>query len=212
MPTKITSLLIFATLLATFACNRLSTVEKTNDLGFRTVYTVDPKTEMKEGEMKQFDADGNLLEMANYKADQLDGIRVIFGDNADTSIVETYVAGKFAGSYQTYYPGGEQVKISGQYVDNTMSGPWLKYHPNGQLAEEVTFANNEENGPFREWFENGQLAAEGSYLNGDNEQGRLRVYNEDGSLNRVMDCDKGVCRSVWRDTYDTPPPARQLPN
>ena len=83
---------------------------------------------------------------------------------------------------------------------------WRKYNPTGQMIEEVTFADNLENGPFREWFDNGQLAAEGSYLDGDNEDGRLRVYNEDGSLNRVMDCDMGACTSLWRDSDGIPLP------
>lgn len=210
---RINSLFAFVLLLAFTSCGRKTiTVEKTDELGFRTVYTVNAETELKEGQMQLFDDKGTLLETANYANDKLNGKRIIFADNGDSSIVETYVDGVFSGPYRSFHTGGQQVKLSGNYVDNVMSGLWYKYHLNGQLAEEVTFANNEENGPFKEWFENGNLAAEGSYLNGDNEHGRLRVYNEDGSLNRVMDCDEGVCRSVWREDYDTPPPPRQLPN
>lgn len=190
-----------------FSCGRKGKmVEEIDGSGFRTVYTVNKETEQKEGLQMRYDAGGNLLEQANYQNGKIDGLRIIFDESGDTSVVETYTAGKFDGPYRTFHPGGNQVRFAGNYVDNSMTGTWRKYNPAGQMIEEVTFANNLENGPFREWFDNGKLAAEGSYLDGDNEDGRLRVYNEDGSLNRVMDCDMGACTSLWRDTDGIPLP------
>ena len=67
--------------------------------------------------------------------------------------------------------------------------------------EEVTFGDdNKENGPFREFHENGQLKTEGSYLDGDNEHGELKKYDENGELTETMDCQRGICRTVWTRT------------
>lgn len=188
----------------------LETVEETDPAGFRAEYTVDPETRLRQGTYRLYNDRGELTEEANYQDGELEGLRILYNENGDTNAVETHRAGQFAGPYRSYY-AGNQIKQRGQYTDDAMSGRWMSYYPNGRVKEIVTFADNRENGPFREWYENGTLAAEGSYQDGDNEQGRLRIYNEDGTLNRVMECEGGICRSVWRDTLGVPPPPRQLP-
>lgn len=206
------ALLPIGCILLLVACNsRVKTVEEVDESGFKSVYTLDKETEQKSGPMRLYDDQGKLVEEANYKNDQLDGLRVLYNEAGDTANVETYLNGKFEGPYRSYHEGGKQIKISGNYVNNAMSGKWYKFYSGGQKKEVVTFADNQENGPFQEWFEDGTLAAEGSYKSGDNEHGRLRIYNEDGTLNRVMDCIEGRCESIWRDTFQTPPPTRLLP-
>ena len=49
-----------------------------------------------------------------------------------------------------------------------------------------------------EYFRNGNLEAEGTYRNGDNEHGLLKLYNEEGELIKTMNCEDGVCRTVWK--------------
>ena len=63
--------------------------------------------------------------------------------------------------------------------------------------EEVSFQDNQENGPFTEYHENGQLKAEGYYQEGDNEHGLLKIYDKQGELVKTMNCQHGVCRTVW---------------
>jgi antitoxin component YwqK of YwqJK toxin-antitoxin module len=140
--------------------------------------------------------DGVLMEAAHYVSDTLDGQRILFTETGDTSIVENYRAGSFAGPYRLYYENGK-LKQAGNYVDNKMTGIWKSYHENGQLREEVLFENNLENGPFVEYHPNGKLAAEGAYLDGDSEHGELKIYNEQGELIRTMDCDRGRCTTTW---------------
>jgi antitoxin component YwqK of YwqJK toxin-antitoxin module len=139
---------------------------------------------------------GQVIEMANYDADTLNGQRVIFYVTGDTNIVETYRMGLFEGPYRMYYENGT-LKQEGQYLNNELVGAWRAYHDNGQLKEEVLFENNEENGPFVEYHANGKLAAEGSYLDGDNEHGELKIYDEEGGLLRTMMCDRGRCQTTW---------------
>ena len=56
---------------------------------------------------------------------------------------------------------------------------------------------NEENGPFKEYHLNGNLKAVGNYLNGPNEDGNLKVYDENGDLEREMECTAGICHSIF---------------
>ena len=79
-----------------------------------------------------------------------------------------------------------------------MHGQWRKYTLDGKLFEEVTMINNEEMGPFKEYHPNGKILAEGTYLHGPNEDGRLKLYDESGQLQKEMVCDSGRCYTVWK--------------
>ncbi|MEL6277072.1 MAG: hypothetical protein AAFU03_18370, partial [Bacteroidota bacterium] len=176
----------------------LQKVEAVDDLGYKEVFFVEKETEARQGTYQRFRPDGALSEIAHYKDNVLDGKRVIFNDFGDTSVVETYFGGGFEGAYRTFYDSVQQVRLTGRYDNNEMTGEWKMYYPNGQQAEVVTFAHNNENGPFTEWYENGALKAEGAYLDGDREHGQLRLYDKTGDLERVMECDRGRCSTIWR--------------
>ena len=78
-----------------------------------------------------------------------------------------------------------------------LEGIGTAWYPNGQMKEKVTFSNNEENGAFEEWYENGKLKATGNYLDGDNEDGTLKLYDTLGQLERILECQRGACRTTW---------------
>ena len=158
---------------------------------------------MRHGLYQLFDENGKIVEMAIYQNDTLEGKRTMFFENGKPQYIENYSKGQFAGEYAAYYENG-QLKLQGKYTNGAMNGEWKGYHDNGQLKELVQFENNEENGPFVEYHPNGKLAAEGYYLNGDNEEGELKLYDENGVLHKKMNCDKGICRTSWqRDTTET---------
>ena len=78
-----------------------------------------------------------------------------------------------------------------------MYGEWKRYYPNGQLMEVVTFAENAENGPFVEYYKNGNKKAEGTYRNGE-ENGLLKKFSLAGEHIRSMNCEDGICRTIWK--------------
>ena len=158
-------------------------------------YQVDRKTGKKEGQYKRF-SQGVLIEQSHYRQDTLDGVRTLFYDNRAPEIIETYVMGTYEGPFKSYYKEGA-VKLEGNYRGGSMESTWIKYYPSGQIMEKVTMADNEESGPFVEYYENGNLKAQGNYLNGDNEHGELLLYDEDGQLERKMQCDQGICHTTW---------------
>ena len=191
--------ILTASLLCTFillgACKRTETVESEAS-GLLEKYSVDKKTRVKKGPYQKFETDGTLVETATYVNDALDGVRTIYFASGEPEIVEKYEAGILAGPYLSYYDNN-QLEIEGQYHAGVMEGEWHRYYRSGQLMETVQFENNEENGPFIEYHENGKLKAEGQYYHGDNEHGLLKLYDENGDLMRRMECDSGICHTVW---------------
>ncbi len=151
----------------------------------------------REGPFEEYDTSGNLVQRAHYQNGQLEGKRVLFYTTGDTLTLETYRKGIFHGPWKTYYANGK-VEVEGEYVNNTMTGIWRRYYDSGALMEEVTFSDNRENGPFVEYHRNGNLKAKGQYLDGDNEHGTLLLYDENGKLERRMECEKGICRTQWK--------------
>ncbi len=150
----------------------------------------------KEGELMRISPDGNVIELAEYENDTLNGKRIMFAENGDTLVIEHHQEGLFHGEYRAYYDGGK-LELMGTYTANSMEGEWKRFYQNGQLMEVVSFSDNEENGPFIEYHENSQLKAEGYYRNGDHEHGLLKLYDEAGELEKTMNCEDGICRTVW---------------
>ncbi len=185
-------------LLSLAACRtKVEKVEAVDAYGYTERYTRDPEDYARQGRYQKLDSAGQLVEEANFVDDTLHGLRALYFENGDTQIVEHYQMGIFDGPYRVYYPEGS-LQLEGQYSQNEMKGDWLKYYPNGQLMERVRFEGNLENGPFVEYHENGNLKAEGTYRNGDKEHGELRLYDENGTLERKMDCENGICRTTWK--------------
>lgn len=180
-----------------YACgDGLETKEETDALGFRLEYKVDPETGLKQGPQRQFDPQGRLTIEENYLDGMLEGKRSIYTPAGRVIVEENYKAGEFDGDYIAYDSTGV-ISGKGQYIDGAMNRAWYRFYPNGKVKEVVTFVDNSESGPFREWYENGEPKASGEYINGDNEHGILHLYAETGGLERVMNCDEGVCRTVW---------------
>ncbi len=151
----------------------------------------------KEGQIKTHYEDGAIYEIGLFKNGVLDGYRKIHYPSGTIQVEETYVAGQFHGPYKKYYDNG-QVKISGDYKDGTMEGVWVTYHDNGAIKDEVTMTANLENGPFKEYYPNGKTKAVGVYKNGEFEHGPLQLFDESGTLIKKMECDEGICRTVWK--------------
>lgn len=175
----------------------LEVVEQVDDYGYTERFQRRIADGVREGRYQRIGPAGIVEEEAFYVADTLHGARILFYSSGDTLSIEHYHRGDFEGPYRQYYENG-QLQLAGQYEANKATGKWHQYYDSGELMEIVTFADNVENGPFVEFFRNGNLKAEGSYLDGDNEHGLLKLYDETGMLVRKMECERGVCRTIWR--------------
>ncbi|MDX2068246.1 MAG: toxin-antitoxin system YwqK family antitoxin [Haliscomenobacter sp.] len=174
----------------------LETVEETDPDGNLLQFTRRDSDGLKEGVFIKTTAKGIKLEEAHYSSGKLNGKRILFYPSGDTLIVESYLNDAFNGSYKSFYPNG-QLKVLCTYEDNSIEGKWLQYFETGQLKEEVLFVGNAENGPFKEYHPNGQISVEGAYKDGDNEHGPLKFFDEQGQHYKTMECNMGICRTVW---------------
>ncbi|OAV44423.1 hypothetical protein A3850_007915 [Lewinella sp. 4G2] len=197
-----------------FACNNYESHDELDEEGFRTVYQTDPETGEIEGTLKQYLPNGTLLKEENYVAGKLEGARQVYYEDGKLLANENYRNGAFDGAYINYYADG-QPKQRGNYTEGEMAGKWLGYYKNGALREEVTFSENEEEGPFREWYDNGRPKASGTYVPGAKEDGILHLYTTSGELEKVMNCEVGLCRTSWTpdSTFSAPEaPDMTMPN
>jgi antitoxin component YwqK of YwqJK toxin-antitoxin module len=185
-------------MLALSACTKgKKVIEKDPELGYIATYTVDKASGKKDGLYTKTDSAGLLMEKGVLKLDQPHGIRELYYPDGKVKVRERYKDGELDDMYEYFYPDGT-LQLRGFYVDGAMYGRWVKYTPEGKLFEEVTMIDNEEMGPFREYYPDGTIQAEGNYLHGANEDGRLKLYDESGQLQKEMLCYKGRCYTVWQ--------------
>lgn len=176
----------------------VDTIYEQNERQEEIKYLVQAGTQIREGHYWRKNAQGQLLEEADYVDGKLHGRRILYYPGTlDTQIVETYAQGLFHGPYRLLYPDGK-LQYAGSYTDNQLEGIWTKYYENGQPKEEVTFSQNLENGPFKEYYPEGGLQVQGTYRNGDKEHGLLEFYDTTGKLIKTMECVDGVCRTKWK--------------
>jgi antitoxin component YwqK of YwqJK toxin-antitoxin module len=195
--------LAFYILLLAFSCARkVETIETKNEFGYTIKYSRSKTDFAKQGAYTSFYPTGIKYEEANYINDTLHGERKLYFESGALEVLENYNMGSFISPYKRFFENGK-VQQEGSYENNVATGEWKKYYQNGQLEESVTLDNNEENGPFQEFYENGNLKAEGAYKGFDEdssrprEHGLLKLYNEEGILIKKMNCNLGICRTIW---------------
>ena len=151
----------------------------------------------KEGLVKAYAETGDLYEEGEFTQGALNGFRKIYFPSGQLMIQETYSLGEHEGLYVKYYENGNK-KVEGTYDEGSMEGIWKTYYEDGALKDEVSMHENLENGPFKEYHKNGKQKALGEYKDGEFEQGPLQLFDESGTLVKKMECDKGICRTIWK--------------
>ena len=182
---------------ALWGCSGHKTITETDpDLGYITTYEVDPKSGLHDGLYTRTDSTGLLIEKGTMRNGKLSGYRELYYLDGKVKVRERYKDGQFDDLYEYFRPDGS-VELKGYYIGGAMYGQWRKFTPAGQLMESVTMINNEEMGPFTEYHPNGKIKTEGTYLHGPNEDGRLKLYDESGQLQKEMLCYNGRCYTLW---------------
>lgn len=176
--------------------------EVSADNAFRVEYQVDTNTNKKHGLFKEFDvASGQLLAERTYNMDKIDGVeKLYFPDTPAVDGIMTYKDGKHHGEFSYFYRNG-QLKQKGEFVDGTIEGLLIGYYEDGTPKEEITHVDGMTQGPFKEYNPNGTLKAEGEFTSKQDqenlEHGLLKLYDENGELNKKMICKQGQCCTIW---------------
>lgn len=180
------------------SCSNIETVENKNENGdLLERYERTKDNFEKQGLYTSFHPNGKIYEERHYIGNELHGQSKVYTEEGQLDYIENHVDGQYVGVYQKFHKNG-QLSNEGNYVANEMTGIWKRWYEDGTLREEVNFSANNENGPFKEFHSNGQLKIQGMYSNGDNEQGELMVYDENGELIEKKICEFGICGTTWR--------------
>lgn len=163
-------------------------------------YQMDKIRKLKHGYEKSFYSNGKLMLERNYKLGQAEGKELSYHENGQLKSEVINQNNRRNGAFKHYYDNGK-LEQEGIYKDDGIEGVLKVYYNTGSLKETVTYKDGKENGEFIEYNPNGSLKAKGNYLTNDEgkevENGLLELYDENGKLTSKMDCEMGVCYTVW---------------
>jgi len=150
----------------------------------------------KHGSYEAYFDDGKIKEKSSFDNGEYDGKRILYFKNGNIEIEEVYSNNTLDGPFKAYWDNGN-INIEVDYKNGQMNGQLKRYYKTGSIQEEMVMKEGFEDGPFKEYFANGQVEWEGNYLKGDNEDGLLVQYDEDGSVLKKMNCVSGLCKTIW---------------
>jgi len=114
----------------------------------------------------------------------------------------TYKDGKEDGLWTYWYENGQK-KSERLYRDNKIIGEWtefeLFFYDNGQKKSEGTYKVGRPDGFWTFWYENGQKKCEGIIR--EFPIRNWTFYNEDGSIDRVVEVDKKHSQKIMVEIY-----------
>lgn len=104
--------------------------------------------------------------------------------------------GKPDGFWRLWHDNG-QLRDEKPYKNGVGDGVLRRWYENGQLEREWNFKDGKEDGVHRSWHENGQLMAEMNWKEGKEEEGKVIIYDKDGTIQgikcfsdgREVDCE-----------------------
>ena len=111
--------------------------------------------DIKQGEMRKYDFEGNLINECEYK----NGLE--HGNEK-----EYYKSGKL--KFEAKYLEGEKIQIK-------------KYYENGNIQLEIKYKKDSDKGKGKEFYENGKIKYEGEYCY-ESRYGEGKEYNDEGKL------------------------------
>ena len=121
----------------------------------------------------------------------------IFFDEKGNKVSEGNVKSKLRQGLWTYYhKDSKAVMTTENYLNDKLEGPRLVYHPNGKLAESVSYKNNLKNGISKIFSKEGILIEEAVYNNGMM-QGVYKVFEDSGKLAVKGQFKNDVKKGMW---------------
>lgn len=104
----------------------------------------------------------------------------------------TYRDDRRHGHWIMYYKDGETPKTEGEFVNNRPNGPFVRYHPNGQIKEMGTFNKNRYTDSLKRFNENGVVVYESNYNEAGKESGTVKYFYDNGYPEFVYQSSNGI--------------------
>jgi antitoxin component YwqK of YwqJK toxin-antitoxin module len=104
--------------------------------------------------------------------------------------------GRMQGPWVEYHPNG-QIKSKGEYVNSKRVGPWTFYHPNGKPEQVGKYdKKGKAQGPWKWYYETGNILREENYLN-DLQDGMMTEYSDSGKVITKGEYIDGLKEGPW---------------
>ena len=164
------------------------------------------------GVWTRYTDDETLWETISYRHGALHGVRTGYYPDGSPSSIITYQDGVLSGTYTTYYDNDSHSRSEeGDYADDRRTGPWMSWHPNGQiktksiyfagqlngLAEDfyssggkqrvAQFRNNQLHGPYTEYYDNIENTRRAfGEITDDKKTGEWTTWHANGNIESVQ--------------------------
>ncbi len=133
-----------------------------------------------DGVWEYFDVYGNLTDILNYKAGELNGeVTSFYAQTGKPNQKSFYKDGKRNGFYTQYYPTGN-VRSEGYLVNGEKEGEWKTYYPNGQVVAVNFYKKDEYHGLQSYYSFEGKKSRDDFFE--DKVMTKLTYYTESGVL------------------------------
>ncbi|MCP4310918.1 MAG: hypothetical protein GY790_06615 [Bacteroidetes bacterium] len=156
----------------------------------------DPQADRSHAEL--FYKGGKKAAEGAYAGKDKDSVWIYYSDYDGTvRIRESYTEGKINGKSIRYYPNG-QVSEEVSWVMDSKDGPWLQYFEGGEPRLKGSYRDNMLNGLYEVWFSEGGLLMSGEYVD-DKSEGTWSYYDDKAKLLYTLEYKDG--QAVDQEKY-----------
>lgn len=151
---------------------------------------------------KYYDSDTRVLK-EKYKLvnNLLNGEYLSYHKNGKIEYHSHYNDGKLIGPYRYYYDNG-QLNTQCNYIYDKLFGAYIVNYQDGTLKLRTQFLAGEPDGIWMLYYTNGMIQESRFYKNGKMIDKNYH-YNNDGTINKIMECINGVPLPV-ASVFDIP--------
>lgn len=142
----------------------------------------------------------NIKEIGHWKAGKQNGLFQMYTEDGILIDNANFKDGERDGLTEQFYNDTGKLRVSANYKNGVLEGEFKAYYPNGNLQGEVNYVNGEMNGDFKEYHENKKIRLSGSYKN-SLQEGEWKSYLEDGTLESIVNYKDGELHGIKEDYY-----------
>lgn len=142
----------------------------------------------------------NIKEIGHWKAGKQNGLFQMYTEDGVLIDNANFKDGERDGVTEQFYNDTGKLRVSVNYKNGVLEGEFKAYYPNGNLQGEVNYVNGEMNGDFKEYHENKKIRLSGSYKN-SLQEGEWKFYLEDGTLESIINYKDGELHGLKEDYY-----------
>lgn len=142
----------------------------------------------------------NIKEIGHWKAGKQNGLFQMYTEDGVLIDNANFKDGERDGVTEQFYNDTGKLRVSANYKNGVLEGEYKAYYPNGNLQGEVNYVNGEMNGNFKEYHENKKIRLSGSYKN-SLQEGEWKSYLEDGTLESIVNYKDGELHGIKEDYY-----------